>query len=209
MIVPALLTNDKNELMQMFDVCSKFTDFVQIDIMDGKFVPSCSLDKDEIRGLKSRLRCEAHLMVNNPLEWLDAFKDFGAERIIFHFEIEDRKEYIIEEIRKKGFGVGLAINPSTSLDEFESLVNKVDLILFMSVVPGFYGSKFIPSVLDKIRNFRRIYPHKKTGIDGGVKLDNVRIIKNIGVDYVCVGSAILKATSPHKAYKKFLDIYSE
>ncbi len=209
MIVPALLTNDKNELTQMLDVCSKFADFVQIDIMDGKFVPSRSLDKDEIRKLRSSLRCEAHLMVNNPLEWLDAFKDFGAERIIFHFEIEDEKEHIIEEIRKKGFGVGLAVNPSTSLDEFESLVSKVDLILFMSVVPGFYGSKFIPSVLDKIRKFRRIYPHKKTGIDGGVKLDNVRIIKDTGVDCICVGSAILKSTSPYKAYERFLDICNE
>ncbi len=209
MIVPAILTNSKNEFVEMLNVCKEFTDFVQIDIMDGKFVPSKSVDKSELKGLKTPLRCEAHLMVNNPLEWLSIFEELKAERIIFHFEIKEDKKVIIKEIRKKGFKVGLAVNPDTPIEDFKEFINNVDMILFMSVIPGFYGSKFIPPVLDKVKAFKKLYPYKKTGIDGGIKISNVRKVKEAGLDYIYVGSAILKAVSPFKTYMDFIKEINE
>ena len=209
MIVPAMLTDKKNELMHMLNVCREFTDFVQIDIMDGKFVPSKSISLQDLKGLKSPLRCEAHIMADDPLDWVIPFKDFGAQRIIFHFEINKDKKEVIKGVKKAGLKAGLAVNPDTSIEEFSYFVNKVDSILFMSVVPGFYGSPFMPDVLGKIKEFKRFYPRKEIGIDGGVKLSNLGDVKEAGLSYVCVGSAILKAPSPLEAYKSFLEEYNK
>jgi len=202
-IVPAVLTDKREEFVHMLSICREFAKFVQIDVMDGKFVPSKSISPSDLGGLKSPLPCEAHVMADNPLDWIIPFKDFGAQRIIFHFEISMNKAEVIESIQASGLKAGLAVNPDTKVEEFSYLVDKVDAILFMSVVPGFYGSPFVPAVLDKIKKFKRLYPHKETGIDGGVKLDNLDKVKRTGVSYICVGSAILKASSPQEAYNSF------
>jgi len=208
MIVPALLTDKKDELAVMVKLCSQFCDYVQIDIMDGKFVPSKSISIEDLKDFKAGVRCEAHLMVNDPLEWIEPFKIIGADRIIYHFEIEKDHNEIISEIKKAGLGVGLGINPSTKVDDFKSLADKVDTVLFMSVNPGFYGAKFIPEVLDKIKEFKRQFPAVSVGIDGGIKLDNMLSAKKAGADYICVGSAILKSSSPGKEYLKFSKLFN-
>jgi ribulose-phosphate 3-epimerase len=205
MIVPAILTDKKDEFIKMVQISGKFTDFVQIDIMDAKFVPSRSINQSDLEGLSFSVKTEAHLMVENPLEWLDAFKKFGSFRIIFHYEIKQDHKEIIRKIRERGFEVGLAINPSTQLREFTYLCKDIDTFLFMSVNPGFYGSLFIPQVLEKIKRFKRDYPHKVVGIDGGVKLNNLKEVIESGVDYICVGSAIFKEENPHQAYLRFRD----
>ena len=105
-----------------------------------------------------------------------------------------------EEIKGAGLEAGIAVNPLTKISDFKHLMDNVDSVLFMSVVPGFYGSQFIPEVLTKISEFKKLYQEKCTGIDGGVKLDNIARVAATGVDYVCVGSAILKAKDPKAAY---------
>ena len=204
-IVPALLTDNKQQFDQMLKSCASFVDLVQIDIMDGIFVPSTSISTQDIESASISIKSEAHLMVVDPLSWLKSFKSLGTERIIYHFEIDADHSKIIQSIRNEGFQVGIAVNPPTSIEKFEKLVNLVDSVLFMSVNPGFYGAPFIPEVLDKIRTFKGKYPDKLTGIDGGVKLENVRTVADSGVDYICVGSAILKAQDPSLAHKQILD----
>ncbi|MBU1121955.1 MAG: ribulose-phosphate 3-epimerase [Candidatus Omnitrophota bacterium] len=232
-VVPALLTDNKDAFIDMLDKCAKFTDYVQIDIMDGEFVPSRSITIADLDGLKSPVGSEAHLMVNNPLAWVDVFKNLGAKKIIFHFESNNgvgkyglpyttenlnnypQREFscnhiaIIDEIKSGGLEVGIAINPSTRLDEFKFLVDAVDSVLFMAVNPGFYGAPFIPEVLDNIKSFKGMFPQKMIGIDGGVKLSNVKDILASGLDYICVGSAILKDADPALAYQKFIKIVNE
>lgn len=200
-IVPALLTDSKSQLDTMLESCASFADLVQIDIMDGRFVPSTSIGPQDIESAKSLVKSEAHLMVVDPLAWLEPFKRLGSQRIIYHLEIDVDHTKIIESIKSEGFQVGIAVNPPTKIEEFEKIVDLIDSILFMSVNPGFYGAAFIPEVLDKISAFKKKYPDKLTGIDGGVKLDNVKAVANSGVDYICVGSAILKAENPATAYK--------
>lgn len=209
MIVPALLTHTREEFKGMLSLCSEFTDFVQVDIMDGFFVSSRSITPQDIHSVATTLKTEAHLMVNKPLEYLEVFKNFGAHKIIFHFEIDQDHRAIIHAIKDAGLEAGLAVNPHTQIADFNHLVDEVDSILFMSVVPGFYGAPFIPEVLDKIVRFKKAYPVVPIGIDGGVKLDNVARIKETGVDYLCVGSAILKAHDPVDAYKKFIEACNE
>jgi ribulose-phosphate 3-epimerase len=203
-IVPALLTDNKKEFQTMLKLCSGFTDYVQVDIMDGEFVASKSINEKDIASLRSPIKAEAHLMAKEPSNWLRAFKLFGAVRIIFHFEAGNNHQRTIDDIRNKDLEVGIAVNPATAIDDFKFLVEKVDAVLFMSVVPGFYGSKFIPAVLEKIKEFKRQYPAKICGIDGGVNLDNIKRVAQSGVDYICIGSAILKAPRPKEAYAKIL-----
>ncbi|MFH1771937.1 MAG: ribulose-phosphate 3-epimerase [Candidatus Omnitrophota bacterium] len=208
MIVPALLTNNEGSFRRMVDKCASFADFIQIDIMDGEFVPSKSVGKEAIKNIKFPVPSEAHLMVKDPLGWVDLFKSAGSRRIIFHFEIGGGLLPVIEGIKQKGLEVGIAINPPTDISEFEYLTDKVDVFLFLSVNPGFYGSAFIPGVLDKIRDFKKRYPKKIVGIDGGVKLDNLKSIAQTCVDYICVGSAIMAQDAPAGAYLQFKKIVS-
>jgi ribulose-phosphate 3-epimerase len=203
MIVPAILTDKRDNLIKMIDICSEFTDYVQIDIMDGEFVPSKSIEQGDLKGLHPSLNSEAHLMVKEPMKWIETFREFGSQRIIFHFESSDSHRRIIDAVKNYGLQVGIAVNPSTPLKDFEYLCEYVDVILFMSVNPGFYGSAFIPAVLDKIKMFKSKYQKPLAGIDGGVKLDNLRKIVESGVDYICVGSAILKDKNPKEAFLKF------
>ena len=208
MIIPALLTSKREELIQMVNICAEFTDYVQIDIMDGEFVPSQSITLQDLAGWKSPVRCEAHLMVSDPYSWLEPFKALGADRIIYHFEIKKDHKKIIAKIREMGMGVGLAVNPSTEIDDFRYLVGELDTVLFMSVNPGFYGAPFISGVLEKIKNFKNKYPQKQVGIDGGIKQDNLLGVKGAGLDYVCVGSAILKSDDPAESFGEFVKLFN-
>ncbi len=203
-VVPALLTDKKDDLQAMLKSCAGFTDFVQVDIMDGQFVPSASVSLKEMAEVRSFTRSEAHLMVKDPLDWVETFKTFGSERIIFHFEAVTDHAAVIKGIKKAGLRAGLAINPPTPIDDFRHLVKQVECILFMSVYPGFYGAKFVPEVLAKISAFKREHPDVIVGIDGGVKADNLNAVTASGVDFICVGSAILKAADPAQAYNGLL-----
>ena len=119
-----------------------FTDYAQIDIMDGKFVPSHSVTCEQVAALKTKLAWEAHLMVLHPENCLADFRRAGAEKIVFHYEATPEPEKIIRQIRKLGIKVGLAVNPETPITAIARLVKKVDSVLFLAVHPGFYGARF-------------------------------------------------------------------
>ncbi len=208
-IIPTILTDNREELLEMLKITKEFTDYVQIDIMDGKFVPSRSITIDDLKEINFPIASEAHLMVEDPSKWIEPFKEFGAQRIIYHYEISEDHYQIISQIRKSGLSPGLAVNPSTSIDEFKNLVEEVEMVLFMSVNPGFYGSNFIPQVLEKIAQFKKLFPNKRIGIDGGIKQDNLKLVKELGIDYICVGSAILKSSNPKESYQQFNILLNE
>ncbi len=205
-IVPAVLTDNPTTLKEMLGVAESFTDFVQIDIMDSLFVPSNSISAEDISQVKTRLKWEAHLMVVNPESYIDDFVKAGAYQIIFHYESTEIPGNIIDMIHKAGVKAGIAINPDTDISVLASLVNKLDSVLFMSVVPGFYGSKFIPEVLDKIRDFREVYPYVWTGIDGGIKENNILEVAKTGVNSICVGSAVFCQENPAESYRQLVSI---
>ena len=200
-IVPAVLTDDVESLKKMANLAETFTDYVQFDVMDGKFVPSHSVTCRQIGELKTRLKWEAHLMVEHPEACLDDLHRAGAKKVVFHFENGSPPEKTISLIKKAGMKAGLAVNPETPLDAFIHLVNKLDGVLFLSVNPGFYGAKFIPEVMDKLKAFRKTYPGIKTGIDGGIKETNITQIARTGVDFIFVGSAIFLQADPAASYR--------
>ncbi len=202
-IVPAILTDNPKDLKRMLAQAEIFTDFVQIDFMDGDFVPSKSIAPEDLAEIKIHIGWEAHLMVTDPIHYLSSLNREGLERIIFHWEATPHHESIISAIRDQGLAVGLGINPDTALSQFDDLVPKIDSVLFLSVHPGFYGSPFVEEVLEKIREFRSHFPSVVIGIDGGIALDNIGRLKSLKMDYVCVGSRIFRHDDPRKGYEEF------
>ena len=195
-VVPAILTDDPKTLCNMLNRAEKYTDYVQIDIMDGKFVPSKSITWEQLVTIHIGLNWEVHLMIEAPEAQLKYYKVAGAEKVIFHFEASTRPESVISTARELGIQVGLAVNPETQVSKILALSDLVDSVLFLSVHPGFYGAKFLPEVLAKIAELRKSRPSLKIGVDGGVKDTNIQEIARSGVNEIFVGSAIILQSDP-------------
>lgn len=201
-VVPAILTDDPSALEKMVRQAESFTDYVQVDIMDGHFVPSRSVTWEQIAGLSIKLKWEAHLMVAHPEKHGEGFKKAGASKIVFHHEAAASPHEVIAQIRDLGLDVGLAINPETPVSATAPYINEVDSVLLLTVTPGFYGSKFIPEVMDKVAELRSIRPGIEIGVDGGIKESNISEIASTGVDYICVGSAVFLQPDPAESYRR-------
>jgi ribulose-phosphate 3-epimerase len=195
-IVPAILTSNPSQMASMLALTRGFTDWAQIDLMDGYFVPSTSVSLDRLDQIPPGLRWEAHIMVLHPERLLAQICQAGGSRVIFHYEATEKPGYVIRKARKLGLEVGIALNPDTPSCLIAGLTDKIDCVLFMAVNPGFYGSTFVPSVLEKIKKFRQSNPDVLIGIDGGVKASNIRQVADSGVDFICVGSAIFASNDP-------------
>jgi len=182
-----------------------FTDRVQVDIMDGRFVPSRSIAAEDLARVKTSLSLEVHLMVSEPETQIKVFLRAGASRVVFHREAAPAPSRTIALARRLGLEVGLAFNPETRCEDSKQLLGEVDFVLLLSVDPGFYGSPFLPSVLEKAQALRRVFP-REIGMDGGIKVENIRQVKEAGVDYACVGSRIFRAPDPAAAYRELRDL---
>ncbi|MFH1260120.1 MAG: ribulose-phosphate 3-epimerase [Elusimicrobiota bacterium] len=199
-IVPAILTENQKDLKEKIAVSESFCDYAQIDIMDGKFVPSRSVQAADFAGLQTSLKIEIHLMVKDPLNYIADFKTIGASRIIFHFESENEPAEVIKKIKDLKIQPGLALNPETPVSAAQKFFGALDTILVMTVNPGFYGSKFIPECLKKVREIKRSGFSGEAGVDGGINKESLSQVLNIGLDYVCVGSAIFGQSNPGEAF---------
>jgi len=205
-VVPALLTDDPAALARMVEAANDFADFVQIDIMDGRFVPSTSISASHLGTAGIRFGWEAHLMVVDPLNYVEQFKDVGASRLIFHIESDDDPNDVVALARSLDIGVGVALNPDTPVSAAADVLADVDSVLLMSVYPGFYGAAFVPEVLGKVPELRQEFPHLELGIDGGIKADNLVDVARVGFDTVCVGSAIFRDANPSAAYRRLSNL---
>ncbi|MFH1003464.1 MAG: ribulose-phosphate 3-epimerase [Chloroflexota bacterium] len=208
-VVPAILTDDPAALETMLRQAETFTDWVQLDIMDGRFVPSRSIGHQHLAKLSLKLRWEAHLMVEHPEDQMAGFKAAGAERVVFHYEATPSPDEVIARARGLGLAVGLAVNPETPVAAVLPLADAVDSVLFLSVHPGYYGRDFIPEVLDKVTEFRRLRPDVEIGIDGGIKEGNIARIARTGVDAICVGSAVFAQPDPGQSYRHLTAVARE
>jgi len=203
-VVPAILTEDPKSLKEMIHLADSFTDYIQIDIMDGRFVPSQSITYKDLIALPPGIIWEAHLMVERPENHLEDFAKAGAQKVIFHYEATSSPQNVISQARELGLKIGLAINPETDVTAFRPLVNKIDSILFLTVHPGFYGSRFIPEVLDNVKVLRQNEPDIEIGVDGGIKESNIVQIALTGVDVLYIGSAIFLQSHPAEKYREFM-----
>ncbi|MCH8864576.1 MAG: ribulose-phosphate 3-epimerase [Chloroflexi bacterium] len=203
-LVPAILTEDPKTLETMIRLAETFTDYVQVDVMDGQFVPSRSISWADMEGLPVKLKWEVHLMVQHPEEYLAGFRKAGAQRAIFHYEAGQSPRKVIATARTLGLEAGLAVNPETPVSAILSLVDELDSVLFLSVNPGFYGSQFIPEVMTKVAELRRLRPEIEIGIDGGIKEANITQVAKSGVNVIYVGSAVFLQPQPAESYRRLL-----
>ncbi|MFC1865456.1 ribulose-phosphate 3-epimerase [Chloroflexota bacterium] len=208
-VVPAVLTDDAGALANMLHRAEAFADYLQIDIMDGIFVPSSSITAKQLLKLSIKTTWEAHLMVNHPQDYLEDFKSAGVERVIFHLEATKQPLEVFKLAGKLGLPVGLAVNPYTPVSAVLPFSAELCSLLFLSVNPGFYSNPFIPKVLDKIKQFRSLCPDVETGIDGGIKEDNIAMVAQTGVNYICVGSAIFMQADPAASYQRLSQLAVE
>lgn len=203
-IVPAILTEDLKSLETMIRQAENFASYVQFDIMDGNFVPSRSITYQDLMSITIKFSWEVHLMVEQPEDHLDEFSKAGAKKVVFHYEATSSPRSVISKARGLGLEVGLAINPETKVTAIRPLVNEVDSILLLTVHPGFYGSKFIPEVLDKVMELRQNRPSIEVGADGGINESNIVQVARSGVDVLCVGSAIFLQLKPAENYANLM-----
>ena len=201
-IAPSVLSLDysnfENQVKELNE--SKAT-WMHFDVMDGHFVPNLTFGPDILKGYckTSDLVKDVHLMVTDPRFFKDVFIDAGAEVITFHYEaMEDANDCIklAKEIKEKGAKAGISIKPNTPVDVLEDIIQEFDLVLVMSVEPGFGGQSFIPSALDKIATLRKWIDEKKLNtvieVDGGINEETGKECKEAGVDILVAGSYIFK-----------------
>ncbi len=194
---PSILSADFSRLGEQVKLLDDAgAQYVHIDVMDGMFVPSISFGLPvikAIRGCTDRI-FDVHLMIEEPGRYIDEFAKAGADIITVHVEACKHLDRTVEMIKEKGLIAGVALNPSTPLSTIEYVLPKVDMVLIMTVNPGFGGQQFIPYTLNKIKDLKELL--KKTGnkadiqVDGGIKVDNVREVLDAGANIIVAGSAV-------------------
>jgi ribulose-phosphate 3-epimerase len=191
-IAPSILSADKTKLNDEIKEIEPYADLIHVDIMDGKFVPPTTFKPEEIKPIQSSLPKDIHLMVDHPLteNYIDNYIDAGASSITIQVECKDNITDCINHIKSNGVKVAITLNPPTKLEEILPYLDKVDMVLVMSVNPGYAGQAFIPEVLGKIKELRRLKPDLDIEIDGGIKVDTIKQAVDAGANVIVAGSAI-------------------
>lgn len=190
-IIPAILTNDPAELKEKLQALAGLTRWVQIDIMDGLFVPQTSVPVAALAAIKHSFNLDIHLMVNAPERYLLDCKTVGARRVFFQLEGTQTPEETIEAMDQHGFEKGIALKPETAITSLKPYLSQINAVLLLSVEPGKQGQAFIPATLEKIKALRKLSPAIKIEIDGGINHDNIASLVAAGADYLAVGNAIV------------------
>jgi len=207
-VAPSILSADFGNLAHdIKEICDGNCDLVHVDVMDGHFVPNLTIGPvvvDAVSKVATK-PLDIHLMVENNTFFVDLFSHLKPEYISFHYEQEKHPHRLIQHIKSYGIKAGIVLNPHSSPDAIEYILQDLDMVLLMSVNPGFGGQKFIPNVIKKAKQLKELI--YKTGssalieVDGGVNSDNITILKDAGVDIVVAGSYVFKAKNRADAIK--------
>lgn len=196
---PSLLSIDFNNIeKEAKEIEEAGAPWFHLDVMDGMFVKNISFGPPVISSIRkiSKAFFDVHLMIMEPIRYIDVFKESGADMITIHYEACEDVSATLAAIKEKGMKVGLAIKPATPVSDIEAYIKDVDMVLVMSVEPGFGGQKFMPEALDKISQVRRIADAMNKDlliqVDGGITLDNVEQVVSAGCNVIVAGSAVFK-----------------
>ena len=208
-IAPSILSADFTRLYDEIKAVEKAgADYIHIDVMDGHFVPNITFGPLIVKAVRriTSLPLDVHLMISDPDRYISAFADAGADIITFHAEASVHIHRTVQNIKKRGKKVWISLNPATSLSVLEYVLEDLDLVLLMTVNPGFEAQMFISSVLPKIRKLREQVDAKglkcEIEVDGGINLDTIEMVSSAGADVFVAGSAIFYSDDYEATIKK-------
>ena len=206
-IVPAILSPNLKTVNKDLKEIERYSDLLQIDIMDNVFVPNKTPQAEQLKTLDTKIPLDIHLMVKEPSEkylmsFIKANPKLRINNVTVHYEACQNIEKTIDFIKSKGVKAGVAINPKTPLKAIKNVLDKVDIVLIMTVEPGFSGQGFIESALDKVTKLRKLKPKMDIEVDGGIKDDTAALAAKAGANMFVANSYIFKAKDKVKAIKK-------
>ncbi|MBQ5918855.1 MAG: ribulose-phosphate 3-epimerase [Lachnospiraceae bacterium] len=212
---PSILAADFGNLANDIEIIDKAgAQYVHVDIMDGIFVPSISMGMPVMQSIRKATDrvFDVHLMITEPIRYIEDFKKVGADIITVHAEACHNLSATLDKIREVGCKVGVSINPHTNISAIEGVLDKVDMVLLMTVQPGFGGQKYMDIVTPKIAEMKKLIDDKGLNIDlevdGGISADNVRTVLDAGANVIVAGSAVYKNDVTANV-KEFLEIFKE
>lgn len=203
LIAPSLLSADFARLHEAMDMINASeADYFHLDVMDGRFVPNITFGMPVIKALKAHAKkpFDVHLMIVEPEKYFEAFADAGADILTIHQEVSPHLHRGLQQIKSLGMKAGVSLNPSTPVHTLEDLIEDIDLVLIMSVNPGFGGQKFIPRTYDKIRALKKLITDRSANtiieIDGGVTVENAPLLVEAGADMLVAGATVFGSSNP-------------
>ena len=210
-LAPSILSADFSDLQSALNMCDDGgAHWIHVDVMDNQFVPNLTIGPPVVKSLRSKTErfMDVHMMVIEPEKLVEPFAKAGADNITFHIEATNDPDGIIELIKSCGCKVGVSIKPKTPLTEIFPVLQKVDVVLVMSVEPGFGGQGYIPGTNERIAEIKSFLnkdylDHVLIEVDGGVKLHNAKEVMDAGADILVAGSEVLKSADPVQTIKEF------
>ena len=208
-IVPSILSANQDRLQEEINEIEGHSDLLQVDVMDNKFVPNITPQAELLKKFDTKVPLDIHLMVKEPSEgyiktFINSNKKLKINNITVHYEACSDLEKTLDFIKKRNIKAAVAINPKTPLDKIKKFLDKVDMVLIMTVEPGFSGQKFIEDCMEKVKELRRLKPALDIEVDGGINDETAPIAAKAGANVLVVSSFIFKAKDKAAAIKKIL-----